>query len=56
MRLDAKLVVACALLRRAVQIIGAAADAGNVQCKEGIKELNALCHPKKSSTSSEPAT
>lgn len=40
----------CKMLRRAVQIIQSAADAGNVQCKHGIIELAALCPPLRKST------
>lgn len=56
MKLDVKISSTLLLLKRAVGIIQAAADAGNVQCKAGLEELHKLCPPTTSSTSSESAT
>lgn len=51
MKLGERLDETFQLMKRMMEIIKSAADAGNVQCQEGLKEL---CNLKKSSNSSAP--
>lgn len=49
MKLDEKIAETFLLLNEAIKIIKSAADAGNVQCQNGIEHLRTVCLPKKSS-------